>query len=995
MKKSIFQFIVAFCILICSNISSAQTIEFSDDFEFGTTQWTLTNNWGTSTQYFNSANYSLTESPTGNYGAWETSYATMATAVDLSSVMDANMSFWAVYDIETGFDYMYVDASGDGGSTWNNFAVFDGQGNLAPWTQYTYSLGGYTGSSNVLVRFRFVSDGFVDFDGMYIDDFEITSNNIDNSPPLILHTPPVLYEASMSAQSLTADMIDISGISISELKYTLDGGAPQTVIGVNTTGDEYLFNIPAQAAGVWVDYWFEATDASDSLNSTISDTSGYISGNYIRYENADIDFVASFGPASMNSFPGAPGAAIRVTLPGATDLVTALIRNYTDINNPNDSMLVHVWADAGGIPGADLITPVMVFPEATLTDPNAITRIDLRPYSAQLSNLSGDVFVGYTVPTGQVWLSFTQPGSAGRTFVDTSVWINITDDYHFRVVTDTFAGAPIADFGIDNAADPLIAFSDSSANSPTTWFWDFGDGNNSAAPSPSNTYSANGTYNVCLTATNGIGSNTKCKTVTVIKVPTVAGFSASSTAFCEGTCIGFTDQSTNGPTSWSWSFPGATPSTDSVQSPSGICYDTAGTYSVTLIATNSGGSDTLIMDSLIVASTCPPPTAAFTANATVLCEGDSITFTDQSTDVPTGWLWVLPGAAPDSSTDQNPQVVYNTAGTYDVTLIAINVSGSDTLVSSNMISVFASPAVPTVTASGATTFCQGDSVVLTSSNETSYLWSNGDTTQSTTITNSGSYTVTVSNAGGCGTTSAATTVTVNTPLLTPPTISASGPVSFCEGGSVTITSSSSSGNLWSTSETTQSITVTTTGSYTVSLTDTNGCLATSNPAAITVNPNPAVPIISQNVDTLTSSVTANSYKWYLNSVVIPGATSQSYQIIISGDYYVTVTSIFGCSTSSAVFSATTNGVMESVNNFSFSVFPNPSQGRFNLIWEAQVPGIYTVEVVNIIGDIVQSESITLPSKSNIVLNLSKSGAGTYFITIDDGSSKVVKRVVVH
>jgi PKD repeat protein len=54
--------------------------------------------------------------------------------------------------------------------------------------------------------------------------------------------------------------------------------------------------------------------------------------------------------------------------------------------------------------------------------------------------------------------------------------------------------------------------------------------------------------------------------------------------------VSFTDQSTNNPTSWSWSFPGGTPSTSTAQNPT-ITYNTAGTYSVTLTAANSAGSD--------------------------------------------------------------------------------------------------------------------------------------------------------------------------------------------------------------------------------------------------------------------------------------------------------------------------------------------------------------------------------------------------------------------
>jgi len=76
--------------------------------------------------------------------------------------------------------------------------------------------------------------------------------------------------------------------------------------------------------------------------------------------------------------------------------------------------------------------------------------------------------------------------------------------------------------------------------------------------------------------------------------PPVANFSADQTIFCTTpACVNFTDLSTNSPTSWSWSFPGATPATSTSQNPTNICYAADGSYDVTLIATNADGSDTL------------------------------------------------------------------------------------------------------------------------------------------------------------------------------------------------------------------------------------------------------------------------------------------------------------------------------------------------------------------------------------------------------------------
>ena len=139
----------------------------------------------------------------------------------------------------------------------------------------------------------------------------------------------------------------------------------------------------------------------------------------------------------------------------------------------------------------------------------------------------------------------------------------------------------------------------------------------------------------------------------------------------------------------------------------------------------------------------------------------------------------------------------------------------------------------------------------------------------------------------------AVTITVNA-LPSTPTISANGPTSFCTGGNVVLTSSSSTGNTWSTNATTQAITVTSSGSYTVIVTDNNGCTATSTATNVNVSNTP-IPTISASAsqacsgDTvvLTSSQ-ADSYAWS------NGATSQSINVVISGSYTVTTTNAIAC-----------------------------------------------------------------------------------------------------
>ena len=221
--------------------------------------------------------------------------------------------------------------------------------------------------------------------------------------------------------------------------------------------------------------------------------------------------------------------------------------------------------------------------------------------------------------------------------------------------------------------------------------------------------------------------------------------------------------------------------------------------------------------------------------------------------------------------------------------MAVN-DGITTANSNVAVTVNPVPAQPTITAIGATTFCAGGSVTLTSSAGSTYLWSNGAVSQSINVTTSGNYTVQVTNASGCQSVpSAATTVTVN-PVPAQPTITAGGPTTLCTGGSVTLTSSPGVTYLWSNGATTQSIDVTTAGSYTVQVASGAGCQSIASAAAVvTVNALPAQPTItaggattfcSGGSVTLTSSA-GSTYLWST------GATTPSINVTYIRQLYGT------------------------------------------------------------------------------------------------------------
>ena len=143
-----------------------------------------------------------------------------------------------------------------------------------------------------------------------------------------------------------------------------------------------------------------------------------------------------------------------------------------------------------------------------------------------------------------------------------------------------------------------VQFTDTSANTPSSWLWDFGDGISSTEQNPIHNYTAGRKYTVKLTATNAAGSSTEEKVdyIAVIATP-VADFKATPTTGTAPLTVNFTDLSSNSPDSWLWDFGDGTNSTE--QNPSHI-YSIPGTYSVKLTVNGLGGSDEEVKTSYIV-----------------------------------------------------------------------------------------------------------------------------------------------------------------------------------------------------------------------------------------------------------------------------------------------------------------------------------------------------------------------------------------------------------
>ena len=223
----------------------------------------------------------------------------------------------------------------------------------------------------------------------------------------------------------------------------------------------------------------------------------------------------------------------------------------------------------------------------------------------------------------------------------------------------------------------------------------------------------------------------------------VSGFTVDITSGCDSVCVTFTDTSQGG-TSRVWSFPGGTPST-STSATQLVCYNAPGSYDVTMISSNSFGSDTTSQTGYVEVSQTPLPD--FSVSDQSLCVGDCVTFTDLTSGPVLVYTWTFAGGFPLNSNQQNPAFIcYQNAGDFSVTLTVENGGCTNSITRVAFMNVHQA-ATPVVTLSGDT---------LISTPALTYQWyelSGGaigaGIFQNYIVTQTGDYFVCVQDAFGC------------------------------------------------------------------------------------------------------------------------------------------------------------------------------------------------------------------------------------------------------
>ncbi|MBR9923001.1 MAG: PKD domain-containing protein [Bacteroidetes bacterium] len=406
----------------------------------------------------------------------------------------------------------------------------------------------------------------------------------------------------------------------------------------------------------------------------------------------------------------------------------------------------------------------------TLTNYITVDELPVADFSTSISDLTVDITNNTSNADSFSWdfgdgVGTSAESDPGYTYTEDGTYtitLTATNDCGSVTETETITVStmPIPGFSADatsGCAPFTVQFTDESSGNTTSWSWTFEDGNPATSndQNPLVTWNTPGTYNVTLTVTNAAGSNTITETdyIVVTDVPEIDFVTALSGADLS------TTNNTTGATEYLWDFgDGMGTSTDFEP---GYTYTEDGTYTITLDATNDCGTVTLTETVTVVT----PPAAGIEFDAGTGCAPLTVQFMDASSTNAANWNWSFPGGNPATSTDQNPVVVYNTAGTYNVSLEVSNAAGTDVITLTDVIVVSDVPTIDfSVSANGLSV-----DVTNNTTGATEYLWDFGDGMGTSTdfepgytYTEDGTYTISLDATNDCGTVTMTETVTVAT-----------------------------------------------------------------------------------------------------------------------------------------------------------------------------------------------------------------------------------------
>ncbi len=773
------------------------------------------------------------------------------------------------------------------------------------------------------------------------------------------NTAEVLYfngDDAIVLERLNGTVVDIFG------KIGEDPGSAWGS-GGNTSANHTLVRKPGITQGVttspsffdpndeWIAY---PQDFFDSLGTHLSACSPTFC--------ATIDLTAT--PTDVSCNGGADGE-VALNATGGTGVYSY---NSTPLSGLQVGTYTYIVTDDFGC--ADTTT-------ATIAQPTAIS-LTVTKKDPSCSASDGEAYAvatGGTPPYTYAWSGGT-PSAAGDTvtaLAGGSFDVTLTDDNgctatsSVTLIAPLVAQQPAAITGNATACVATEAYS-VPAQTGVTFTWAV-SGGGTLTPNgnqASINWTAAGSYTISVTASTPACGNAAVQTlpVTVTSIPAVPVVSGAAVA-CLPATETYTVPSVSGVT-YNWTLSGGGTLTPTSNTEVSIAWATAGTHTITVTGGNFCG--TSAAGTLAVGVGNP---SVSLGNDTTGCGQVGLSATGFTT-----YQW--------STGASTSQINVTQTGN-----IGLTVTDNLGCTASDAVSVTITPG-PTLTLPATASDCD-TAVVNAGGSFTSYAWSNGQTTAIGSFTQSGTYTLTVTDAGGCS-------ITDDVAVTIFPEPNPGLPVSASDCDTVQVAGAAGFASyLWSDGQTTALATFTAAGTYGLTVTDANGCTGSGSLDVIITGGNPTADFTytasGLDVDFTDASTGGNTYAWDFGD----GTSSSSQNPLVTygaeGSYVVslTVSDNCGSDTFTDTITVVTIGIADVAGVNALAVYPNPTNGELQVNWGA-VNGTATIEVWNTLGQRLQVLEANAATATQ-TLDVQDFASGMYMLRIQVGTdSKLVKFV---
>jgi len=761
-----------------------------------------------------------------------------------------------------------------------------------------------------------------------------------------------------------------------------DGSAIATVSG-GTPAYTYIWSsgstsssATALGAGIYYVTVSDANGCQDSSFATIASTSA----PSLSTSTTNAGCTINDGTATVTVIGGTTPYTYLWNDPNSQTTATATglaAGNYTIIVIDGAGCLTTATATVGGSSGPTVTV--------TGTDPSACGASD---------GTANSTTSGGTTPYTYLWSNAATTPSIS--FLSAGVYSVIVTDaggcMDSATVSLNSPGAPTLSVTSTGESclgnDGTATVTATGGTPPYSYLWDDPNSQTNATA----TGLAAGTYTV-IVVDGASCLNTTTATVGNASNPTViaTGIDPSACGASDGTATSTASGGT-APYTYLWS---------NAETTSSISSLTAGIYSVTVTDMNG------CMDSATVSLNSPGAPTITTSSTDASCAGNDGTASASATGgtTPYFYLWNDPGSQTTAT------AVGLSAGTYFVTL-----TDNSGCIATGTATVGTSGSTLALVFVKLDVACNGDSdglatvAVVGGTSPYTYLWSTGSDSASITGLAAGTYSVTATESGGCSVTDS---ITISEPTALGSTITATD--ASCSGNNDGMLDLTVSGGtspytyLWSNAATTEDLTGLDSGSYSVVVTDDNGCTIVDTAAIANTSSGPAAgavigPVTVAEFEIANYSVgfsAGSTYNWIItggnqssggqtNSISVQWGTTGT------GEVAVIETDSSGCVGDTALLSVNVGGsaISEPNSGISIAIFPNPSDGKFTVHFDRRTQGTEVLEVVNIIGQRVYFKPLGSEIQSHEII-LGVHHRGIYFLNITGEHGMITRKLVLH